>query len=110
MSVKVNRRTATIANGATTSDTIDLEGQTLCGLSMPSALTGTALTFVIDNGSGVFNTIADGFGSDISKTVAASKYIGLSPTDFAGVDKLKLVSGSAEAAERSIVVHLRDID
>ena len=110
MSVKVNKRTATIANGTTDSDIIDLEGQTLCGLTMPSALTGTAITFSVEGAGNVFSVMADGAGADVSKTVAVDKYIKLSPTDFAGVGRLKLISGSSEGAERSIIVHLREIE
>lgn len=106
----IGRITATILSGATDSDVIDLAGRTLCGISMPAAFTGTALTFKIDNGGSTYQLMADGAGADVSKTVAASKYIKLNPSDFAGVDKLKLVSGSAEGADRQIVVHVRDVD
>ena len=106
----VNHRTVAISSGNTESDEIDLLGQTICGISFPSALTSTAMTFSVSNGGGTFNAMADGAGTDVSKTIAASKYIVLNPSDFAGVDKLKLVAGSAEGADRSIIVHLREIE
>lgn len=102
--------TATIANGGTTSDLIDLRYKTVCGLKFPSSLTSTSMTFTVsDTATGTFATMADGAGSDISKTIAAGKYIPLSPNDFAGVRFLKLVAGSSEGAARSIGVCARMI-
>ena len=109
MSKITNDKVATIAISTTTSDAVDLDGLALVGLHMPAAFTGTALTFSVNDGEGTYNVLADGAGADVSKTVAASKFINLAPSDFAGVNKIKLISGSSEAAAREIRLVLRDI-
>ena len=99
----------TIASSGTVSTPADLDGLALVGIHMPATFTGTALTFSIDNGEGVFNVMADGAGADVSKTVAASKFINLPPSDFAGINKIKLISGTTETGERVIRLVVRDI-
>lgn len=106
---EVNHIAVTISSGGTTSTVADLSGKALVGMHLPAALTGTAVTFTVDNGSGTYNTLADGAGADVSKTVAASKFINLAPSDFAGVNKLKVVSGSSEGADRTITLVVRDL-
>lgn len=103
-------QTVTIASGATDSGAIDLNGYTLCGMFIPSAITGTTITFKADDGTGTYVVMENGAGANISATVSASKYIALSPTDFAGVGKLKLVSSASEGADRDIILALRVID
>ena len=96
-----------IANGATTSGEIDLGNRTLCGIHLPAAFTGTALSFTVSTASGgTFQTLQKG-GADYSITVAQGKYVALSPSDFAGARFIKIVSGTAQEAARSIVVAAR---
>ena len=102
--------TATIAISTTTSAAIDLQGASLCGIYMPAAFTGTTLKFsVATTLTGTFVVMQDGFGNDITKTVAANKYIAVDPADFAGVRFLKIISGSTELAARSLVLGTRSI-
>lgn len=99
-----------IANGGTTSGEIDLSSIDIVGFYLPAAFTGTAITFTAAYESGgTFIAVKDGAGNSISKTVAQGQYIKLDPADFAGVLYLKLVSGSAEAAERTVRVALREM-
>lgn len=96
-------RTATIANGEQLSDVVDVGKGTLAGLFIPSALTGTAITFfVCDTEGGTYLELQAGAGSAFSVTVAASKYIALDPTKFVGLRYIKLRSGTAEGAARAI--------
>lgn len=109
----INRKyaTATIASGGTTSGAIEVPNGQPVGLFLPSALTGTAMTFTAassENGSFIAVQAVDG-ASVYSVTVAASKYVPLDPRVFAGLQYIKLVSGSAEGADRSIVVALREV-
>lgn len=100
--------TVTIASSGTESTAADLANKTLVGFFLPSALTGTTMTFKAFNApDATYYTMADGAGADISKTVAASKYIPLNPQDYIGVSSLKFVSGSSEAAERTITYAYR---
>jgi hypothetical protein len=97
--------TAAIASGGTASAEVDLGGTEIVGLVMPSSFTGTAMTFQAATATGgTFQNVADGAGSDISKTVAQGKYIAIDPTLFRGIRFVKVVSGSAEAAGRSVVI------
>lgn len=97
--------TATIASGQTTSAEVDLGGTNIVGLQMPASFTSTSLKFLVSTASGgTYQNLADGAGSDVSKTVAGGKYIGIDPTLFRGVRYVKLVSGSSEGADRQIVI------
>lgn len=98
----------TIANGGTTTDAVDLEGKTLVGLFTDSTMTGTAITFQTAlSTAGTFVNIEDGDGANISKTMSGGEYIKLNPQDFAGCATIKLVSGSAEGAERTLNLAMR---
>ena len=103
--------TATILSGATTSGEIDLAGTDLCGLFMPASFTGTTIKITASNASGgTFVTVQDGLGADFSLTVAASKYIPVSNLALvAGLRFIKLVSGSAEGADRVIILAARPV-
>ena len=96
---------ATIASGQTASSAVDLAGTALVGISLPAAFTGTALTFsaalTVD---GTYQSVRDGAGNAISKTVAQGQYIPIDPALFHGVRFLKVTSGSAEGADRVVTL------
>jgi len=95
---------ATIANAGQTSTEIDLGTVTVCGIELPAPFTGTSLTFQVSrNSGGTYKTMMVS-GTTYTETVAQDRFISLDPSIFAGVRWLKVVSGSAEAAERTIVV------
>jgi len=97
--------TATFASGDTVSAEIDLGGTMPVGIQMPAAFTGTTMKFFVATaGGGTFQSAADGAGADISKTVAASRYIALDPTLLRGFRYIKLISGTAETAGRTVTV------
>lgn len=99
--------TATIANGQTKSGVVSCAGFTLCGILMPAAFTGTALTFEASNAAdGTFAPVYNAAGQ-VSYTVAASRFIAIDPKDFQGVAFLKIVSGSSEGASRALVCSLK---
>lgn len=101
---------ATIAASGTTSAAVDLEGAALCGLFIPSAFTGTAITFqTAPTLTGTYVNVKDGAGNDYSKTVANSQFIPIAPSDMAGVRFLKVVSGSTEGAQRVITLATRPV-
>ena len=97
--------TITVASNATTSAEVDLGGTEIVGLQLPAAFTGTTLKFMVSTVSGgTYQTLTDGAGADVSKTVAQGKYVGIDPTLFRGIRFVKLVSGSSEGADRQIVI------
>lgn len=99
---------AIIANGQQESATINQGGFSLCGVLIPAAFTGTSISFEasIDNVTfyPVYNTIA---GVLLSYVVAPSRYIAIDPKDFHGIQYLKIKSGSAEGAARTLVASLK---
>lgn len=103
MGVISKSKTATIANGQTTSDAVNCGDKPPVMLRMPAAFTGTSLTFQGSQDGVTFQEI-DAGGSAYSVTVAASKDIALDPLKFGGARFIKLVSGSAEGADRAVIV------
>lgn len=100
---------ATIANTATASGAIDLMGATLCGIHLPAAFTGTSLSFTVATaGGGTYQTLQRN-GSDYSVPVAQGKYVSLDPAIFAGVQFIKIISGSAEGADRTLNLAVRPV-
>lgn len=93
----------TIASSGTVSSALDLKENTLVGLLMPSAFTGTTLTFqAATSAGGTYREVVGTDGNAISFTVAAAKYVVIQPAVLAGVRFLKIVSGSAEGAARTV--------
>jgi hypothetical protein len=102
--------TATIASGQTTSAAVDLSGTTLVGLQMPASFTGTSVTFqVATSAAGTYQSMTSSTGSALTFTVAGGKYVAANPTDFAGVQYFKLISGSSEGADRIIELVTRPV-
>lgn len=86
-----------------------ISGFSLVGISLPAALTGTALTFTVCNTlAGTYVPLYNAAGV-VSYTVAASRYVAIDPKDFQGVAYLKIVSGSAEGAARTLICSLKGI-
>ena len=92
---------ATIASGETESDEIDLKAKFLCGLEMPSSLSSTQMTFQVKpDQDSTFKTYKAADGSTVTVVISADSYVGFLVTDFANVEKIKLIVNSAEGAER----------
>lgn len=103
----------TIASGQTTSDPIDLAGTDLCGIEFPAAMTGTTLKVQMASSfNGTYKTVQkdEVGGGDYTITVTAGKYVPLINLAItAGLRFIKLVSGSTEAADRTIVIAARPL-
>jgi hypothetical protein len=101
---------AKIASGETVGVTVDLRGQRVVGIQTPATLTGTTLTWqVAPTATGTFDaayhlsTLAA--TATVVTSVAASRHISL-PFDKAPANCfLKLVSGSAEGADRTFYLY-----
>lgn len=113
----VKYTSATIASGQTTSSEISCDLVTngeyqLHALEFPAAMTGATITFTGSRTSGgTFVTIKEvGGSSNYTVTVTASSGVSVDPRVFATWPYIKLVSASAEGADRTIVVHLREIE
>jgi len=98
--------TTSIANSATTSAAVTTGGFSLVGILTPSALTGTTFTFTVSVDGTNFFPLYNSSGQ-VSYTVAASRYIAINPVDFYGVQYFKIVSGSTEAAARTLTLAMK---
>lgn len=109
-------KTATILNGASLSNEINIEGYNIVGFIMPATWTAASLSFAaaIDTG-GTFVPITDDAAAEVTFTVAAAKAVGcradkasaLAPWRF-----IKLQSGTSGAtvnqgADRVITLILK---
>lgn len=99
-----------IANSATSSDPITTGGMSLCGIKLPAAFTGTALTFTMcDTVDGTYVGMKKADGTDLSYVVAQNTYVIIDPKDFQGVNFFKIKSGSTEGGARTLVCSLKGV-
>lgn len=100
----------TIANGQQLSSALNLKGLVLVGILLPAAFTGTALTFEASvDGTNFFLVKSTTSGSSLSYTVAQGTYAAINPVDFEGIEYLKIQSGSAEGAARTLICSVKGI-
>lgn len=105
---RVGTRTVTIASGQTVSGAVSLGGASLVGIITPAALTGTTLTFQASADGTTYVPVYTTAGVAASVTVAASRYTAVPPTTIPGAPYLKVVSGSAEGADRTITLVVQE--
>jgi len=96
-----------ILSGQTESEAIDCLGGVLVGIKTPSALTGTSFTVKVSDDGVSYVDYYNALGAKVTITAGVDRRIGIEPVDFAGIQKIKLVSSSAEAAERELTLFLR---
>ena len=102
--------TATIAISTTTSAAIQMQGLSLVGIQLPAAFTGTALTFQVSVDGVTYQPLyTSTSGTALSYTVAAGHYVAINPQDFYGANYIKIISGSSEAAARTLSVILKGL-
>lgn len=104
-------QTVTIASAGSLSAEVPIEGLTLAGIIMPAAWTTANLTFQGGIVSGTVENLYDEYGTEVTVTAAASRYIAVSPEQFVGIKYLKVRSGTsgtpvAQGAERSLTLVL----
>jgi len=93
-----------IASSGTVSATLTLEASRIpLALITPAALTGTTFTFRASNDNATFYPVYLE-SSAYSVTVSTSRHIALDRRAMEGVKYFQVVSGSAEAAARTIGV------
>lgn len=100
---------AVIAASGTKTAAIDLGGFVLCGILLPAAFTGTAITFEVSDAiAGTYVALkTTTSGSALSYTVAQGTFAAIDPKDFQGVRFLKIVSGSTEGSARTLKLATR---
>lgn len=104
----LNVATVDIASGGTVSGAKNTAGTVLVGIHLPAAFTGTALTFQTATGpSATYHVMKASSGSSLSYTVGQGTYVIIDPKDFNGAQYLKVVSGTAEGAARTLTLMLK---
>ncbi len=106
---KIECTDLTVLISTTTSSVLDLRGKVLVGLTMPSAITSTAITFQGSNDNVTFKQMTSATGTTLSCTVAANKHVCFVSNDFASVRYLKLIMGTTEVAARTIIAVMRAV-
>lgn len=105
--------TATINNGTALSDSINLGDSRLIAIIMPNAWTTANLTFQAYSAN--TTTLVNCYlsdGTELSCNAAASRWIIVKQTDFAGIQKFKIRSGTSttpvnQEATRSLILVIR---
>jgi fibronectin-binding autotransporter adhesin len=104
---------ATISSGQTVSNAVDLgtvnAWDAFVGFSMPSAFTGTALTFQVSTDGSNFQDLYDSSNTQVSITVTVSKDYGFTDDVMSVLSVwryVKLVSNAAEGAGRTIPLYI----
>lgn len=98
----------------TKSQPVSVPGAQVVGFVTPSDLTSTAITFEMapDINTPVWVPVKDSSGSAISFTVTTGGYYGFNENQvaaFRGVQHLKVVGGSSEAAGRVVKLATREV-
>lgn len=109
----------TILSGAALSETLQLDGRALVGIFMPAAWTAASLTFQASlDGTTWANYYIRVDNTTLSEltitTPAASVFVAVDPTLFAGVTYLRIRSGTSgtpvnQGADRVLTTILRDV-
>jgi hypothetical protein len=102
----------TVPNGGTNTSIVDARGHILVAVSTPAVLTSTTATVQVSLDEGAtWLAATDSDGSPITLTLAASRYVAVPVASLPAVNGyLRLVLGSAEAAARTLHLHLRPLD
>ena len=100
-------KTLTILSGATASGSMKIGEFSSGSVQLPAAMTGTALTIQTSNDNSTWASVRDVAGAaKAAITVAASITVPLHPETFNAL-YMRLVSGSAEAADRTLLLGLK---
>ena len=100
----------TIASSTQESSPIYCGGLSLCGIMLPAAFTGTALTFEASiDGTNFFSVNSTTSGTPLSYTVTQGTYCAIDPKDFLGINYLKVKSGTSEGAARTLYASLKGL-
>lgn len=101
-----NTATATIANGQTDSAAFYVGAKIPISLQMPAAFTGATVSFQGSQDNVTYQVI-NSAGAVYSEPVTQGKDVALDGNILAAYPYLKIISASAEGADRAIVVVTR---
>lgn len=103
------QQTATIQNGTSLSNAIDMEALTLVGIHMSALWTTANLTFQVSEDGVTYDNLYDRFGNEIVYSVTQARFITIPPSEWFGIRFVKIRSGTSsvpvnQGALRSIVL------
>lgn len=97
------------------SEAVNISGLTLCSVQMPTAWTDARIGFQASvNGSSDYYPVFNTTGDNLTYPTSASRVVAFNPAEFAGIERLKLVSETsagvavAQAAARTLVLGLAE--
>lgn len=94
----------TILDTADTSSELDCRGSFLVGILADANFDGASLTIeVLDEATDTWTVMQDDAGVAVPVTLAASQYARLLPNEFAMANKVRFVSGAAQAGADSVL-------
>jgi hypothetical protein len=86
----------TILNGASLSGAINIGAKMLCAITIPVSWSAAGLSFqVSDDGGATWGNVYDSTGTEVTVTAAAGQRVSINSLAFAGVDFIKVRSGTA---------------
>ena len=93
-----------ISDNTTQSSAAQCGGLLLSGILFPAAMTGTAVTFDFSFDGSTWYDVVETDGTEVTYTVSAGNVVRVDPSGwaFASAGFIRVVSGSAEAADRTI--------
>ena len=99
----------TIANAASLSDALDIQGARLTGIRMPADWTAASLTFEVSENGTDFGPLYNSLGEVVYTVAAAGRCIAIDPMDFVAWRFVKTRSGTlgaavTQGADRSLVM------
>ena len=105
----VKEVTIDISANTTQSNAVNTDGMLLTGIIFPAAMTGTAVTFDFSVDGTNFHDVVETDGTEVTYTVTAGDVVRVDPSGwaFASSGFLRIVSGTAEAADRNIQLIFR---
>lgn len=98
-------RTATVAAGGTTSQLVDLDGETLVGIFVPSTFDGTQFTLKASPlASATPSTVQAAVTADTAFTVttAAGRYVPIDPAIAAGIRHVQIVCTTSQSSTDTV--------
>lgn len=106
---KYANKTATVPNGDTVSNAVDLEDGTFLGFTVPAALTGSSVSFSVSLDGVTYVTMKDGAGTTLTLSIGVDQYVPVDSGKFLGIRYIKLVCGSSQGAERVFQLATRNL-
>ncbi len=102
---------ATIAASGSLSDPVHVNGDFVGRIIMPAAWTAAVLTFQLSRDGVTYHDLYDTDNSEISLSLTVSRIYRLDPSNWTGIQWLKIRSGTGsspinQAAERQIILEL----